>query len=127
MNKSDRDGAHRVEQQLTAMLSLVMPQHGWHPPVVRTVASENHGIDALATAIAKFREHFAARPERQSKLVERWKKRLIELVGARLLERAFSGSAGEVQLGELAAAVSERRTDPFTAVHEILVRSGLDG
>ena len=43
LNKSDREGAERVEQQLHAMLSLVMPQHGWHPPVVRTVASENRG------------------------------------------------------------------------------------
>ena len=39
VNKSDREGAERVEQQLHAMLSLVMPQHDWHPPVVRTTAS----------------------------------------------------------------------------------------
>jgi LAO/AO transport system kinase len=126
VNKSDREGAHRVEQQLNAMLSLVMPQHGWHPPVVRTVASENHGIDTLAAVVAKFRQHFAARPERQSKQVERWKKRLIELVDVRLLERAFGGPAGDAQLNDLAAAIADRRTDPFTAVHEILARSGLD-
>jgi LAO/AO transport system kinase len=126
VNKSDREGAHRVEQQLNAMLSLVMPQHGWHPPVVRTVASENHGIGTLAAAVAKFREHFAARPERQSKQVERWKKRLIELVDVRLLEWAFGGPAGDAQLNDLATAVADRRTDPFTAVHEILARSGLD-
>src|SRR6202162_3025005 len=46
LNKSDREGADRLEQQLHAMLSLVMPRDGWHPPVVRTVASENKGIDA---------------------------------------------------------------------------------
>src|ERR1700737_2222193 len=61
LNKSDREGADRLEQQLHAMLSLVMPQHGWHPPVVRTVASENRGMDALAEAVGKFREHFASR------------------------------------------------------------------
>jgi LAO/AO transport system kinase len=126
VNKSDRDGAHRVEQQLNAMLSLVMPQHGWHPPVIRTVASENHGIETLAAAIEKFREHFAARPERQRKHVERWKNRLVEMVDARLRERALGGAAGEAQLAELAAAVADRRKDPFTAVHEILARSGLD-
>src|SRR5579872_3083493 len=57
VNKADREGAERVEQQLHAMLSLVMPQHDWHPAVVRTVASENRGIDMLAETIAKFRSH----------------------------------------------------------------------
>src|SRR5271167_2467751 len=61
LNKSDRDGADRLHQQLDAMLSLVMPRDGWHPPIVPTVASENRGIDVLAATIDKFREHFATR------------------------------------------------------------------
>jgi LAO/AO transport system kinase len=125
VNKSDREGADRVEQQLHAMLSLVMPHHGWHPSVVRTVASENRGVDTLAANIAKFREHFAARPERQKKQVEHWKKRLVELLESRLLERALGSPAGQAQLDELASAVAEHRKDPFTAVNEILARSGL--
>jgi len=124
VNKSDREGAERVEQQLNAMLSLVMPRR-WHPMVVRTVASENRGIDVLAEAVAKFREHFATRRERQKKHVEHWKKRLLELLESRLLERAVGGAAGEAQLEHLAYEVAERRKDPFTAVSEILTRSGL--
>src|SRR5947209_4513524 len=60
LNKSDREGADRLEQEMHAMLSLVMPRDGWHPPVVRTVASENKGIDELAATIEKFRKHFEA-------------------------------------------------------------------
>jgi LAO/AO transport system kinase len=125
VNKSDREGAERVEQQLKAMLSLVMPQHGWHPAVVRTVASENRGIGTLAETVAKFREHFASRPERRKKHVEHWKKRLLELLESQLLERAIGGAAGEAQLEKLAYEVAERHKDPFTAVGEILARSGL--
>src|SRR5438309_2659182 len=54
VNKSDREGADRLEQEMHAMLSLVMPRDGWHPPVIRTVASENKGIDVLANKIAEF-------------------------------------------------------------------------
>jgi LAO/AO transport system kinase len=64
LNKSEREGADRLEQELHAMLSLVMPRDGWHPPVVRTVASENKGIDVLAATIAKFRTHFESSGER---------------------------------------------------------------
>ena len=127
LNKADREGADRLEQQLDAMLSLVMPRDGWHPPVIRTVATENKGIAALAETIAKFRKHFEASGERERKHVEHWKLRLIELIESRLLERVLGGPGGETKLAELAAAVAARKKDPFTAVNEILARSGLGG
>ena len=126
LNKSDREGADRLEQQLHAMLSLVMPRDGWHPPVVRTVASENKGIDVLADTIGKFRKHFESSGERQRKHIEHWKQRLIELLESRLLQRALGGAGGEARLSELAAQVAARKKDPFSAVKEILARSGLN-
>src|SRR5580700_4599169 len=125
LNKADREGADRLEQQLLAMLSLVMPRDGWQPCIVRTVASENKGIEDLAATVAKFRKHFESSGERQRKHVEHWKNRLIELLQSRLLERALGGAGGEARLTELATEVAERKKDPFTAVNEILRRSGL--
>src|SRR5713101_720633 len=125
LNKSDREGADRLEQQLNAMLSLVMPRDGWHPPVLRTVATENKGIDGLAETIARFRRHFEASGERKRKHVEHWKLRLIELLESRLLQRALGGAGGEARLTELAEEVAARRKDPFSAVSEILAKSGL--
>src|SRR2546426_7398209 len=58
LNKADREGADRLEQQLLAMLSLAMPRDGWHPPEVRAVATENKGIEELALVIKKFQKHF---------------------------------------------------------------------
>src|SRR5246500_1055766 len=67
LNKADREGADRLEEQLHAMLSLVMPREGWHPPIIRTVATENSGIDTLAAAIEKFRKHFESSSQREKK------------------------------------------------------------
>jgi LAO/AO transport system kinase len=125
LNKADRDGADRLEQQLIAMLSLVMPRDGWHPPVVRTVASENKGIDKLAEAIAKFRTHFEKSGERQRKHIEHWKRRLLGMIESRLVERVLGGPGGEARLTEMAREVAERRKDPFTAVSEVLAQTGL--
>jgi LAO/AO transport system kinase len=125
LNKSDREGADRLEQELHAMLSLVMPREGWHPPVVRTVASDGKGIDVLAATVGKFRAHFESSGERRRKHVEHWKARLIELVESRLLQRALGGAGGEARLTELAGEVADRKKDPFSAVNEILERSGL--
>jgi len=124
LNKADREGSERLEEQLHAMLSLVMPRDGWHPPVIRTVATENRGIEELAVTIAKFRRHFESSGEREKKHLEHWKNRLIEMIESRLLESVLGGKAGEARLQELAAAVAARKLDPFSAVSELLSKSG---
>jgi len=120
LNKADREGADRLEEQLHAMLSLVMPRDGWHPPVIRTVATENSGIDTLAAAIEKFRVHFESSGQREKKHREHWKNRLLGLLESRLLEQVLHGPEGEKKLDRLAAEVSQRKKDPFTAVSELL-------
>jgi LAO/AO transport system kinase len=125
LNKADRDGADCLEEQLHAMLSLVMPRDSWHPPIVRTVATENRGVSELAAEIDKFRKHFESSGERQKKHIEHWKNRLIEMLESRLLERVLDGKEGEARLRDLAAAVAERKKDPFAAVSELLKRSGV--
>ena len=126
LNKFDREGAVRLEEQLHAMLSLVMPRDGWHPAVVRTVATENRGIDELATAIERFRKHFESSGQRSRRHVEHWKNRLVEMLESRLLEKVLGGKNGEAKLQELAATVAARKKDPFSAVSELLKSSGFD-
>jgi LAO/AO transport system kinase len=125
LNKADREGADRLEEQLHAMLSLVMPRDGWHPPVIRTVATENAGIDSIAAAIEKFRVHFESSGQREKKHREHWKNRLLGLLESRLLEQVLHGPEGEKKLDRLAAEVSERKKDPFTAVSELLAGTGV--
>ena len=124
LNKADREGADRLEEQLHAMLALVMPKNGWHPPVIRTIATENQGIAVLAEAVAKFRAQFEHSSERSKKHTEHWRNRLIELLEARLLDRVLNLAGGELALNQIAADVAERRKDPFAAVNELLAKSG---
>jgi LAO/AO transport system kinase len=59
INKSDLDGAERVEREIRAMQSLATRKQGtindrWTPPIVKTTASEGVGIEELAEAIAGY-------------------------------------------------------------------------
>ncbi len=125
LNKSDREGVDRLETQLEAMLELAREPNGWKPKIVRTVATENKGVDELAAAIAEYREHFKRSADRQSKQVERWKRRLVTLAGELFLERAVAGPQGVAALDALAREVADRKKDPYAAVHELLERAGL--
>jgi GTPase len=55
INKADREGVGRAERDLQMMLSL--GEHGaWVPPILKTVASRDEGIEELAAAIARHRD-----------------------------------------------------------------------
>jgi len=125
INKSDREGASRLEQQVLAMLQLVPEHDGWKPRVVRTVATEDKGIAELASAIADFRAHYDSSRERQTQKIAHWKERLLDLVESRLLDRVLGSPAGARALDDLAARVAARQLDPFSAVSQLLSLSGL--
>ena len=131
LNKAEREGADRVEQQLHAMLELAPnfdPRerggHGWKPPVIRTTAIEGKGIGELAEAIERFHEQHERSGEQRAKLVEYWKQRLVLLMETQVMARALNGD-GQRALDSLALEVAERRKNPYTEVRELLSRAGL--
>jgi LAO/AO transport system kinase len=123
INKSDHDGADRLEQQISAMLDLAPDQSAWRPPIVRTVASEGRGVEELAAAIARFREHAAKSSTRDARRIEHWKRRLLVMLESELLDRVLAGPNAAAHLDALAREVAERRKDPYAAVVEIAVRA----
>src|ERR1043165_8985499 len=56
INKADREGVLRTEKELEALLSLAQRPDGWSPPIVKTVATDNRGVEELAAAIEGYRE-----------------------------------------------------------------------
>jgi len=123
LNKSDREGADRLEADLDAMLHLAPERDGRTPRVVRTVATENKGVDELAVAIKDYREHFASRLGPQDKKIDHWKRRLAALAEDLFLRRAISDGAGEALLAGLAREVAGRKKDPYAAARELLAHA----
>src|SRR5665213_1113028 len=119
LNKSDREGVERLEADLEAMLHLAPAREGWSPKIIRTVATENKGVDELSAAIAQYRESANAGAEHQERKIEHWKSRLLSLAGEIVLKRAVAGADGEAALDKLAREVANRGKDPYAAVREL--------
>ena len=120
INKADRDGVLRTEKELEALLSLATRPDGWNPPIVKTVATENKGIEDLAAAIESFREFqrtTEASLERRHSIA-RW--RILELLRERLLAQTLNRDSASEQLDHLASEVAAKRRDPYSAVEEIM-------
>jgi LAO/AO transport system kinase len=125
INKSDHDGADRLDQQISAMLDLAPDLSAWRPPIVHTVASEGRGVDKLADAIARFREHTEKSLAREARTIDHWKRRLLTMLESEITERVLASPHGADQLAALAKEVAERHKEPYTAVREIAARAGL--
>jgi LAO/AO transport system kinase len=124
INKSDREGAERVEREVRAMQSLAMRADNWTPPIVKTVASEGIGVSDLLEAIAGYEQFLEREGLLASKKIESWRERLVEMLRESLLQRALREHMGDGAVGRYATEVAEHRRDPYTLVQEIVDKLG---
>lgn len=120
INKADREGVLRTQKELEALLSLAHRPDMWNPPIIKTIATENKGIEDLSTAIVSYLE-FQASDEHTNErkhAIAKW--RLTELLRERLLSDLLDRNGSREKLDTLAQEISAKRTDPYSAVEAIL-------
>jgi LAO/AO transport system kinase len=122
INKSDREGAERVEREIRAMQSLALRADRWMPPIVKTVASKGEGIGQLAAAIAAYDQYLRNENLAVKRNAQHWEQRLVEMLREVLLERALKQLDGE--LPRYAREIAEHKRDPYALVEEIVGRQG---
>ena len=124
INKSDREGAERVEREIRAMQSLATRSDNWTPPIVKTVASEGSGVGGLAAAIGQYESYLREKDLLLKHNIQNWQQRLVEMLRDAMLDKARA-QLGDGQVDRYAAQVAEHKRDPYTIVEEIVGK--LDG
>jgi LAO/AO transport system kinase len=123
INKADRDGVLRTERELESLLSISERPDGWKPLVVKTVATEDEGLDRLAEAITAYADfvgsHRQAAEDRRASVAQH---RIIEMLRDRLLRLALNKAVSQEEMSALARAVADRRRDPYSVVDDIIAR-----
>ncbi|MFF1822666.1 methylmalonyl Co-A mutase-associated GTPase MeaB [Kribbella sp. NPDC058245] len=120
VNKADRDGVQNVTRDLRHMLALAERAEGaWVPPILKTVASRNEGIDEVVTAIEDrltwMRGNGVLDERRRSRARDE-----IEAIAMTALRTRFAHLHGDARLDVLAAKVAEGNTDPYSAADELI-------
>jgi LAO/AO transport system kinase len=119
INKSDHQGAERVEREIRAMQSLATRHDHWTPPIVKTVASQGVGTAELAEAITGYEMYLKKENLVLEKNVENWQQRLIEMLRDAMLEKARAQMRGG-SLKRYAAEIAEHKRDPYSLVEELV-------
>jgi LAO/AO transport system kinase len=120
INKSDREGAERVEREIRALQSLALRSDRWTPPIVKTVASEGTGIEELAAAVVSYEEYLKKENLGAKRNIENWQQRLLEMLRESLFEKALEQLQRDLPC--YAAEIAEHKRDPYTLVEEIVGR-----
>jgi len=123
INKADREGVLRTQKELEALLGLAHRPDFWNPPIVKTVATENKGIEELSAAIESYRAFQQAGDASltRKQAIARW--RLIELAQDRLLNELLGREGTEEKVKRLAEQVAAKETDLYSAAEELVGRT----
>jgi LAO/AO transport system kinase len=120
INKADREGVLRTQKELDALLALAHRPDMWQPPIVKTIATENKGIEDLASAIESYGDFQKGSDLAGSRKQAIAKWRLLELLQERLLNDLIRRNGTGEQLEKLSLEIAEKKKDPYSAVEEIL-------
>lgn len=119
INKADRGGTDRLLLEMKAMLELSPETGGWKPRIIRTVATEEEGIEELVDVVKEHHDHQKGSGGLRRKVLERARLDIEGLVRDRMM-RDFMGRERQALLEELTEKVADKRMDPYEAVERLL-------
>jgi LAO/AO transport system kinase len=138
VNKADREGADKTVMALEMMLGQSAPttrhhgrimavqeageerETGWKPPILKTVALRDQGIEELLERVEDHRTYLQESGEYQRREEERARSWLAHILQAAVLNR-LAAQVPEQELHALVAGIAQREIDPYRAADRLLV------
>lgn len=120
INKADRDGVDRLNIEMEMMLDLNQDMVDWRPPIKRTVASQNQGIEELIAALDDHLGHLDKTGKLAIRRTERTKNELLAMIEEQLGRYVLRNISNSGQFEQLVTAVQQRQRDPYSVVTDLL-------
>ena len=102
------------------MLALDPRSGNWRPLVAKTVATQGEGVSELIAAIDRFDQFRKASPQSLESRKYTVQENLLDLLKERLLEKTTQQNGIWDKIQAASRDVKARKTDPYTAVEEIV-------
>jgi len=120
VNKSDREGADHVATMISAMLDLNPLASAWRQPIVKTIATENQGIDELVEQIMLHRKHLTENNLLDVKRKERINREIIRLLEQKISRYVHDRIKVIHPFEDLIEQINNREKDPYSCVDLLL-------
>jgi LAO/AO transport system kinase len=117
LNKADREGADRAVADLKSVLSL-KPSSGWRPPVLRTEARADQGVDAVRRTLGNHLEHLRGNGLLAARRRRRLKGHVLDLIRGRAAAR-LRDRVDESRWNAILEELEARRMAPHEAARRL--------
>ncbi|MBN2780465.1 MAG: hypothetical protein JXR21_00710, partial [Candidatus Marinimicrobia bacterium] len=121
VNKADRHGVEAMVVNLQSMVGMRSQYSSlpWEQPVIKTVATLNHGIREVLDALERFKRMLQEHDNWQHVRNERMKNKVLELVNDSLSGSFWTPARKQLLRKELLDA-SEKQISPFHIAEKLI-------
>jgi GTPase len=120
INKADRSDVEKMEVELQAALSFFQAGEDWKIPILKTIATNNIGIELLAGAIHDHEEYLKKSGKLQEKLHLQSKQRIIDALEYQVTSYIMEDGFEKLEISKKIENVASRKIDPYSVVRELL-------
>lgn len=120
INKADRADTEKMELELKSVLSFFQSDMEWKPLILKTIATENTGVDALVSAIQEHETYLKQTGKLQDKLMLQSRQRIVDALEYQVTSYIMEEKFEKLGIAKKIEDVAARKMDPYTAVHELL-------
>jgi len=120
INKADLAGADRAVRQLRQIYPDDMQEGDWLPPILKTVAVKDEGIERLLQEIEKHRAHVEKTGRLEEKRRARLRDEVLDLVSERARRRAAKKLQDGTDVGSRISTAPLSSLDPYELASELL-------
>lgn len=120
LNKSDREGADAIASTIRNIIHLKpSSKDGWIINVLKTIGSQNKGIEELFNEIVKHKQHLKESGFLEVKRKDHLLKKIVDLVNNKLKVN-FWDELKKNNLNQKLELIIKRQDDPYSFVESIL-------
>jgi len=121
INKSDREGADKMERDLRMVLDMGRRRgNGWEPLIYKTEAISGKGVFELVYGIYRHKQALEQSQGWEKKLRERTKTTFLEILGTEVMSHFVEKMEKEGEWDKIIDDLMNRRTDPYSMAERVM-------
>ena len=120
VNKDDRDGAGNFASDLRMVLDMRQRTDQWQPPIVRTSARDNTGVDTVYEQLTAHHQYLSDQQHMETRRLRQSRSAIDQAIEAYLGQLLADIPERSAIMDRLSARVARREIHPFTAAEEII-------
>lgn len=125
VNKDDRAGAGHFASELRMVLEMRQNTATWSPPVLRTSAQNDTGIDEVYSRLAEHHTHLTHHNILETRRLRQSRSSITRAIDERIAQRIRTTPDMDATLEILAGRVSRRELGPYAAADKLLLMAGI--